>query len=55
MIRAVAGEPLRLDGQRLVPVGMSGWSAVVFRGEDHGREVIALDDLLPHLDEWERQ
>jgi hypothetical protein len=55
VIRAVAGEPLRVDGQRLVPVGMSGWSAVVFRGEDDGREVIALDDLLPHLDDWERQ
>jgi hypothetical protein len=38
----------------LVPVGMSGWSAVVFRREDESREVIAIDDLLGHLDAWER-
>ena len=53
VIRAVSGQPLRVNGQRLVPVGMSGWSAVVFRRDDDGREVIALDDLLPHLDAWE--
>jgi hypothetical protein len=55
VIRAVSGQQLRLEGQRLRPIGMSGWSAVVFRREDDGREVIAIDDLLPHLDDWERQ
>ncbi|MDB5953810.1 hypothetical protein [Ramlibacter sp.] len=54
VIRAVSGQPLRIKGHCLRPVGMSGWSAVVFRREDHRREVIALDDLIAHLDEWER-
>jgi hypothetical protein len=34
---------------------MSGWSAIVFRREDNRREVIAIDDLIQHLDDWERQ
>jgi hypothetical protein len=50
VLRALAGRPLRIDGQRLLPVGMRGWSAVVFRGEEQRREVIAIDDLLEHLD-----
>lgn len=54
VIRAVSGQPLRLDGHRLRPVGMSGWSAIVFRREDNRREVIAIDDLIEHLDDWER-
>jgi hypothetical protein len=55
VIRAVSGQQLHLNGQRLRPVGMSGWSAIVFRREDDRREVIAIDDLLRHLDDWERQ
>lgn len=55
VIRAVSGQQLRINGHRLHPVGMSGWSAIVFRREDHRREVIAIDDLLHHLDDWERQ
>jgi len=54
VIRAVSGQQLRMDGQRLRPVGMSGWSGVVFQREDHRREVIAIDDLLHHLEDWER-
>lgn len=54
VMRAISGQQLHIDGQRLQPVGMSGWSAIVFRGEDHRREVIAIDDLIRHLDEWER-
>jgi hypothetical protein len=54
VIRAISGQQLRLNGQRLSPVGMSGWSAIVFRREDNGREVIAIDDLIPHLEAWER-
>jgi hypothetical protein len=55
VIRAISGQPLRIDGQCLQPVGMSGWSAVVFRREDNRREVIAIDDLIPHVEDWERQ
>jgi hypothetical protein len=54
VLRAVSGQQLRRNGQRLRPVGMSGWSAVVFRREDDRREVIAIDDLVRHLDDWER-
>jgi hypothetical protein len=53
VIHAIAGRQLRVNGHRLRPVGMSGWSAVVFRREDNQREVIPIDDLLPHLDAWE--
>lgn len=53
VIRAVSGQQLRRNGQRLRPVGMSGWSAVVFEREDKGREVIAIDDLIEHLEDWE--
>ncbi len=55
VMRAVSGRHLRLDGRRLRPVGMSGWSGIVFEREDRRREVIAIDDLLAHLDDWERQ
>ena len=54
VMRAVSGQQLRMNGQRLLPVGMSGWSAIVFRHEDNRREVIAIDDLIEHLDAWER-
>ena len=54
VIRAISGQQLRIDGQRLRPVGMSGWSAVVFRRDDNRREVIAIDDLVEHLDAWEQ-
>ncbi|HEY8357362.1 MAG TPA: hypothetical protein VIL30_07845, partial [Ramlibacter sp.] len=54
VIRAIAGRQLRLGGRRLRPVGMSGWSAIVFRRDDDSREVIPIDDLLTHLDDWER-
>lgn len=53
VMRAISGRQLRMNGQRLRPVGMSGWSAVVFRREDNRREVIPLDDLVAHLDAWE--
>lgn len=54
VIRAVSGQQLRMNGGRLRPIGMSGWSAIVFQRDDNRREVIAIDDLIPHLEEWER-
>jgi hypothetical protein len=54
VLRAVSGDVLRVNGQRLRPIGMKGWSAVVFRREDEGDEVIALDDLVDRLEDWER-
>lgn len=55
VIRAVSGQPLHVNGRRLCPVGMRGWSAVVFRHEDDQREVITIDELVEHLEAWERQ
>jgi hypothetical protein len=54
VMRAVSGQQLRIRGRDLRPVGMSGWTAVVFRRDDNRREVIAIDDLIEHLDAWER-
>jgi hypothetical protein len=54
LIRAIAGQHLRLGRRSLRPIGMSGWSGVVFADEQGGREVIAIDDLVKHLDRWER-
>lgn len=54
VVRAISGQQLRLNGQRLRPVGMNGWSAIVFQRDDNRREVIPIDDLLQHLDAWER-
>jgi hypothetical protein len=55
LIRAISGQTLRLGRLRLKPIGMRGWSAVVFRGLDDGRRtVIPIDDLVRHLGNWER-
>jgi hypothetical protein len=55
LIRAISGEKLHLGGQWYTPVGMKGWSKVVFRRlGDKTRHVFTLDFLLGHLREWER-
>ena len=54
VMHAISGQQLRVNGQRLRPVGMSGWSGIVFQREDRRREVIAIDDLIQHLGAWER-
>jgi len=52
VIRAVSGQALRIGDRQLRPIGMSGWSAVVFQREDGGREVIPIDDLTEYLGHW---
>jgi len=52
VLHAIAGQQLRLNGHRLRPVAMKGWSAVVFEREDKRQDVIAIDDLVPHLEAW---
>jgi hypothetical protein len=55
-IRAIARVPLRIHGKRYVPVGMKGWSHVVFRRETDGtKHAFSLDFLLRHLDRWDIQ
>ena len=42
-----------LGSDRFTPVGMRGWSRVVFRRErDGARTVLPLDTLVRHLDHW---
>jgi len=52
---AIAGRRVRMDGCWHRPVGVRGWTHVVFRRErDGARRVMSLDDMLLHLDAWDR-
>jgi hypothetical protein len=52
---AIAGHRVRMSGAWHRPVGMKGWTHVVFRREKDGaRRVRSLDDMLTHLDAWDR-
>jgi len=54
LIRAISGRKLRLFNSWYTPVGMNGWSEVIFRREgDRGRHYFSIDFLLDHLAEWE--
>jgi hypothetical protein len=53
-IRAISGRRLQLERDIYTPVGMRGWSHVVFRRErDRTRHAFSLDFLLGHIDKWE--
>jgi hypothetical protein len=52
---AIAGRRVRMDGCWHRPIGVRGWSHVVFRRERDGvRRVMSLDEMLAHLDAWDR-
>ncbi len=52
---AIAGRRVRIGGAWHKPVGVRGWTHVVFRRErDGARRVRSLDDMLVHLDAWDR-
>ena len=52
---AIAGRRVRIGGTWHKPVGVRGWTHVVFRREHDGaRRVHSLDDMLVHLDAWDR-
>jgi hypothetical protein len=54
LLHAIAGDRLRVRGERWVPVGMRGWTHVVFRRErDRARRVWSLDDVLGRAERWE--
>jgi hypothetical protein len=56
LIHAISGERLHMNSDWFTPVGMHGWSHVVFRKDaDGSRHVLSLDYLLDHLDEWEKR
>lgn len=55
LIRAISGRKLTLGGEVYTPVGMKGWTSVVFlRDADATRHSLSIDFLLDHLDNWER-
>lgn len=52
---AIAGRRVRMSGAWHRPVGVRGWTHVVFHREHDGaRRVRSLDDMLVHLDAWDR-
>jgi hypothetical protein len=52
---AIAGRRVRMEGDWHRPVGVRGWTHVVLRRESDGaRRIRSLDDLLAHLDAWDR-
>jgi hypothetical protein len=52
-IRAISGRKLQLQRDLYTPVGMRGWSHVIFsRDRDRTRHAFSLDFLLQHLDAW---
>jgi hypothetical protein len=53
VLNTIEQRPLTLGRERFTPVGMRGWSRVVFRRErDGARTVLPLDTLVRHLDDW---
>lgn len=54
LIRAISGQTLWIGRRRFRPVGMRGWSEVVFRRDDGTRHVLGIDHLTAHLEDWER-
>jgi hypothetical protein len=53
VLKTMRRRPLTLGRERFMPVGMRGWSRVVFtRERDGARTVLPLDTLVRHLDDW---
>jgi len=53
-IRAISRRKLKLERDWYTPIGMRGWSHVIFRRDrDQTRHVFSLDYLLGHLDDWD--
>jgi hypothetical protein len=53
IIHAIAGQRLHINGEWFKPIGMRGWSQVVFQKEGDGtRHLFSLDFLLQHLRAW---
>jgi hypothetical protein len=52
---AITGRRVRFAGAWHKPIGMRGWTHVVFRRERDGKRAVrSLDALLTHLDAWDR-
>jgi hypothetical protein len=54
MLHAIAGDRMRIGRDHWQPVGMRGWSHVIFRRHrDRKRQVWSLDEVLARVDRWE--
>ena len=52
---AVSGRRVHMDGSWHRPIAVRGWTHIVFRRESDGvRRVMSLDEMLGHLDAWDR-
>jgi len=50
LMRALAGEPMHINGEPYVPTGIQGWSRIVFRREGNGQTIVMpFDDVLAHV------
>src|SRR5687768_10118027 len=55
LVHAITGHRVCMDGSWHRPVGVRGWTHVVFRREHDGaRRVMSLEEMLAHLDAWDR-
>ena len=55
LIRAISGQKLRMNGDTYTPIGLRGWSEVVFRRDSDGRHRrVPFDLLRRYLELWER-
>ena len=55
ILNAIEAKPLLLQHERWTPIGVRGWSRVVFqRDRDGARTVLTLDTLVDRLEEWDR-
>jgi hypothetical protein len=53
MLNAIEARPLRLAQEQWTPIGVRGWSRVVFRRDrDGARTVLPLDTLVERLGDW---
>jgi len=53
-IRAISRRKLQLERDIYTPIGMRGWSHVIFRRDrDRTRHAFSLDFLLRHIDDWD--
>ena len=54
LMHAIAGDELTIHGVHYKPVGMRGWSQVIFkRLADRSMHIFSIDYLLKHLKNWE--
>lgn len=53
ILNTIEARPIEFGDERWTPIGVRGWSRVVFRRDrDGARTVLPLDTLVEHLDRW---